>query len=71
MLARVWGTDPATLRDRVTREEFDAMVHLIAVEAERMAGETSTTPPACACGSPSVPGIEHGPASCRPAEVVA
>lgn len=40
------------------------MVELLAAEAERMAGDG---PPACACGSPYVPGVEHGPASCRPA----
>jgi hypothetical protein len=69
VLARVWGTDPATLRERVTREEFEAMVELLAAEAERMAGDPETTPATCACGSPAVPAIEHGPASCRPAAV--
>ncbi len=67
MLARVWGTDPATLRN-VTREEYDAMVELLAAEAERMAGAGDQLP-ACACGSPAVPGVDHGPASCRPAEL--
>lgn len=63
MLARVWGTDPARLRE-LTKQEYDAMVELLAAEAERMAaGE----PPMCACGSPAVPGVDHGPASCRPA----
>ena len=66
MLARAWGTDPATLRDRVTREEYDAMVLLLVAEAERMAH--GDAPPACACGSPHAPGVDHGPASCRPAE---
>lgn len=68
MLARVWGTDPAQLRN-VTREEYDAMVELLAVEAERMAGGPDRAS-SCACGSPAVPGVEHGPASCRPAQKV-
>lgn len=68
MLSRAWGTTPAALRD-VTREEWDAMVELLALEAERReSAELGGLRRGCACGSPAVPGVEHGPDACGPIE---
>lgn len=45
------------------------MVHQLADEIERMGGADML--PACACGSPAVPGIRHTAVECEPVEAAA